>query len=51
MAPTRIKCSQLLYTLIINEEENVTQHMEKVLSGMYKACSDEEKEVVVYVSI
>ena len=50
VTPTRIKCSELLYTLIINEEENITQHMEKVLAGMYKACADEEKQVVEYVS-
>ena len=49
VVPTRIKCAQLLYILLINEEENVTQHMEKVLSGLFKACTDEEKLVVEYV--
>ena len=48
---TRIKSAQLLYVLMINEEDNVTQHLEKVLSGMYKAASDEEKQVVKYVGI
>ena len=48
---TRIKCAQLLYILIINDEENVTQHMEKLLTGLYKACADQEKQVVEYVSL
>ena len=47
---TRIKSAQLLYTLLLNEEENVTQHLEKVLSGLYRACTDDEEEVVKYVS-
>ena len=50
VAGTRIKSSQLLYTLLINEEDNVTQHLDKVLSGLYKACSDDERTVVEYVS-
>ena len=48
---TRIKSAQLLYTLMLNEEENITQHMEKLLAGMYKACTDDEVQVVTYVSI
>lgn len=47
---TRIKSAQLLYTLLLNEEENVTQHLEKILGGLYRACSDDEEEVVKYVS-
>ena len=47
---TRIKSAQLLYTMLLSEEDNVTQHLEKVLSALYKACVDEEKEVVIYVS-
>lgn len=47
---TRIKSAQLLYTLIINEEENVTQHLEKVLTALKEACNDEEKLVREYVS-
>ena len=51
VAPTRVKSAKLLYTLLLNEEENVTQHLDKLLIGMFKACADEEKEVVQYVSL
>jgi len=47
---TRIKSAELLYVLLMNEEDNVTQHLEKVLSALYKACSDEEPAVVEHVS-
>ncbi|KAJ8319390.1 hypothetical protein KUTeg_004481 [Tegillarca granosa] len=42
----RIKSAALLYVLLINAEDFTTQHMEKLLSGMYKACMDEETQVV-----
>lgn len=48
---TRTKSAQLLYVLLLNEEDSVTQHLEKVLSGLYKAVNDDEKTVVEYVSI
>lgn len=48
---TRIKSAKLLYTLLVNEEENATQHAEKILNGLYKACSDENRDVVEYVRI
>ena len=47
---TRVKSAQLLYMLILNEEDNVTQHLEKVLSALYKACHDDEPAVVQHVS-
>ena len=50
VASTRIKCAQLLYTLLINEEDNTTQHLEKVLSSLQRAAGDDEKEVIEYVS-
>ena len=50
VAATRIKSAQLLYTLMLNNEENITQHMEKLLTALYRACHDEQKEVVQYVS-
>ncbi|CAH1795277.1 unnamed protein product [Owenia fusiformis] len=43
---TRIKASQLLYHLLLSEEEYIVQHLEKLLTGMYKACHDEEKEIL-----
>ena len=41
--------SKLLYVLLLNAEDHTTQHMEKLLSGLYKACGDEEQEVVQQV--
>ena len=48
---TRIKSAQLLYTMLLNEEENTTQHLEKVLTGLYRASGDEEPQVQTYVSV
>lgn len=42
----RKKSAALLYHLLLNGEEYITQHMEVLTSGMYRACADEEKEVV-----
>ena len=50
VAQTRVKSSQLLYTLLINEEDNVTQHLSKVLDALYRACSDDDALVVHHVS-
>ena len=50
VAATRIKSAKLLYTMLVNEEENTIQHLEKVLSGLYKASGDEEAQVQIYVS-
>jgi len=47
---TRVKSAQLLYTLLLNEEDNVTQHLDKLLTAVYKACNDDEPVVVQYVS-
>lgn len=46
---TRVKSAQLLYTLLINEEGNVTQHLEKVLTTLKASCNDEEKLVQEYI--
>ncbi|XP_030315959.1 dynein assembly factor 5, axonemal isoform X1 [Calypte anna] len=43
---TRIKASQLLYTLLLHAEDHITQHMELLLRTLYQACGDEEKDVV-----
>ncbi|XP_071953209.1 dynein axonemal assembly factor 5-like [Antedon mediterranea] len=42
----RLMSVKLLHTLLINSEDNSTQHMEKLLTGMYRACADEEPEIV-----
>ncbi|XP_033630139.1 dynein assembly factor 5, axonemal-like [Asterias rubens] len=42
----RIMSAKLLRMLLLNSEDHTTQHMEKLLSGMYRACGDEEREVV-----
>ncbi|XP_065540500.1 dynein axonemal assembly factor 5 [Lathamus discolor] len=43
---TRIKASQLLYTLLLHAEDHITQHMELLLRTLYQACLDEESNVV-----
>ncbi|NXQ52942.1 DAAF5 factor, partial [Anthoscopus minutus] len=43
---TRIKASQLLYTLLLHAEDHITQHMELLLRTLYQACSDEQSKVV-----
>ncbi|NWW86815.1 DAAF5 factor, partial [Rhynochetos jubatus] len=43
---TRIKASQLLYTLLLHAEDHITQHMELLLTTLYQACLDEEGAVV-----
>ncbi|XP_017669116.1 PREDICTED: dynein assembly factor 5, axonemal [Lepidothrix coronata] len=43
---TRVKASQLLYTLLLHAEDHITQHMELLLRTLYQSCLDEESEVV-----
>ena len=50
VAQTRVKSAQLLYNLLVNEEDNVTQHLEKVLNCLQRATSDDEAEVITYVN-
>jgi len=47
---TRTKSAQLMYILLLNEEDNVTQHLDKVLGCLYRAINDDEQTVVKYVS-
>ncbi|PSN32857.1 Dynein assembly factor 5 [Blattella germanica] len=46
LADVRTKASQLLYSVILNAEIQITHHLEKVLIGMYKASRDEDLRVV-----
>ncbi|XP_022319894.2 dynein axonemal assembly factor 5-like [Crassostrea virginica] len=43
---TRLKSAALLYFLLLNAEDYVTQHMAVLTAGMYRACVDEEAQVV-----
>ncbi|XP_059835019.1 dynein axonemal assembly factor 5-like isoform X1 [Hypanus sabinus] len=43
---TRVKASQLLIVLLFHAEDHITQHMELLLSTLYRSCADEEKAVV-----
>ncbi|XP_071426812.1 dynein axonemal assembly factor 5 [Pithys albifrons albifrons] len=43
---TRVKASQLLYTLLLHAEDHITQHMELLLRTLYQSCLDEESDVV-----
>jgi dynein assembly factor 5 len=45
-AKSRIKSSQLLYTLLYHLEGNITHHIQPVLAGLYKSCLDDEPTVV-----
>ncbi|XP_063446275.1 dynein axonemal assembly factor 5-like [Mytilus trossulus] len=46
VAPTRLKSASLLYVLLLNAEDYITQHMTPLISGMNKACADQEVQVV-----
>ncbi|XP_076283993.1 dynein axonemal assembly factor 5-like [Lasioglossum baleicum] len=46
MADIRVRSAQLLCVFILNIEEDVTQHIEKLLPSMYRACNDEDTRVV-----
>ena len=50
VAETRVKCASLLYWLLVNAEDYTTQHIEALLTGLYKACHDEDIRVVKDVS-
>ncbi|KAE8579491.1 hypothetical protein XENTR_v10024068 [Xenopus tropicalis] len=47
VAGTRIKASQLLAVLLLHGEDHITQHMELLLSTLYRSCLDEEPQVVI----
>ncbi|XP_075035743.1 dynein axonemal assembly factor 5 [Mixophyes fleayi] len=46
VAGTRIKAAQLLFVLLLHAEDHTTQHMELLLSTLYRSCLDEEEKVV-----
>ena len=46
VASTRLKSASLLYVLLLNAEDYITQHMTPLISGMNKACADSEAQVV-----
>ncbi|XP_073504143.1 dynein axonemal assembly factor 5 [Phyllobates terribilis] len=43
---TRVKAAQLLVVLLVHAEDHTTQHMELLLSTLYRSCLDEEEKVV-----
>ena len=43
---TRVKSALLLKTILLNLEEYTTQHIDILLSGLYRASLDEEESVV-----
>ncbi|XP_046614036.1 dynein axonemal assembly factor 5 isoform X1 [Neodiprion virginianus] len=51
MADIRVRSAQLLCVLVLNVEQDVTQHIEKILPSMYRACNDEDKRVVENVEL
>ncbi|KAG9476916.1 hypothetical protein GDO78_002361 [Eleutherodactylus coqui] len=46
VAGTRVKAAQLLLVLLLHAEDHTTQHMELLLSTLYRSCLDEEEQVV-----
>ncbi|XP_029037546.2 dynein axonemal assembly factor 5 [Osmia bicornis bicornis] len=49
IADIRVRTAQLLCVFILNIEEDVTQHIGKLLPSMYRACNDEDYRVVEIV--
>ncbi|XP_076222309.1 dynein axonemal assembly factor 5 [Nomia melanderi] len=46
MPDIRVRSAQLLCVFILNIEEDIIQHIEKLLPSMYRACNDEDERVV-----
>ncbi|XP_045571589.1 dynein axonemal assembly factor 5 [Salmo salar] len=46
VAGTRVKTAQLLYALLLHAEDHCTQHLQLLLSTLYRACTDPESDVV-----
>ncbi|XP_040296642.1 dynein assembly factor 5, axonemal [Bufo bufo] len=46
VAGTRVKAAQLLVVLLLHAEDHTTQHMELLLSTLYRSCLDEEEKVI-----
>lgn len=47
----RIMAAKLLRVLLLNAEDHTTQHIAKLLPGLYRAVTDEEEEVATQVRI
>lgn len=50
LVPTRVRTSQLLSVLLLHAEDHGTQHLQPLLTTLYRACTDSEREVVSNVS-
>lgn len=50
LVATRVRTSQLLSVLLLHSEEHSTQHVQPLLTTLYRACTDTEKDVVRNVS-
>ena len=44
-----LQASQLLFTLLYHLEEHATHHIHAIINGLYKACQDEDSNVVEQV--
>ena len=45
-----LQSSQLLYTLLYHLEDHATHQIRAILSGLYRACQDDERAVVEQVN-
>ncbi|KAL4658134.1 dynein assembly factor 5, axonemal [Arapaima gigas] len=46
LASTRVKSAQLLSVLLLHAEDHSTQHLQLLLSTLYRACADSEAGVI-----
>lgn len=42
----RLRCSQLLCSIVLHAEEGITQNLQDLLMAMYSAARDEDQRVV-----
>ncbi|XP_058510583.1 dynein axonemal assembly factor 5-like [Solea solea] len=45
LVPTRVRTSQLLSVLLLHAEDHSTQHLQPLLTTIYRACTDAERDV------
>ncbi|XP_037074428.1 dynein assembly factor 5, axonemal-like [Pollicipes pollicipes] len=50
VAQTRLKVAQLLYTLVLHQEDAVTQYLQRLATALTAALADDEREVVRWVT-
>lgn len=49
-ADIRVRCSQLLCSIVLHAEADITQNLQDLLPAMYTAAKDEDRRVADNVS-